>query len=41
MDQFPPALPHGRLEEVFPDIFVVTGAMKTMLMNAPFQFSRT
>lgn len=40
MDQFPPALPHGRLEEVFPGIFVVTGAMKTVLMDAPFQFSR-
>ena len=40
MDQFPPALPHGRLEEIFPDIFFVTGAMKTTLMNTPFQFSR-
>jgi hypothetical protein len=28
MDQFPPALPHGRLEQIFPDIFFVTGAMK-------------
>src|SRR5262245_38699856 len=40
MDQFPPALPHGRLEQVFPDIFFVTGAMKTVLMNAHFEFSR-
>jgi hypothetical protein len=40
MDQFPQALPHGRLEEVFPDVFFVTGAMKTALRNAPFQFSR-
>jgi hypothetical protein len=40
MDQFPPALAHGRLEQIFPDIFVVTGAMKTVLMNTPFQFSR-
>jgi hypothetical protein len=40
MDQFPPALPHGHLQEVFPDIFFVTGAMETVLMNAPFQFSR-
>jgi hypothetical protein len=40
MDQFPSALPHGRLEQVFPDIFFVTGAMKTVLMNSPFQFSR-
>jgi hypothetical protein len=34
MDQFPPALPHGRLEQIFPDIFFVTGAMKTVL--SPF-----
>jgi len=40
MDQFPSALPHGRLEQVFPDIFFVTGTMKTVLMNTPFQFSR-
>jgi hypothetical protein len=40
MDQFPPALPHGGLEQIFPDIFFVTGAMKTVLMNSPFQFSR-
>src|SRR5262245_9234462 len=40
MDRFPPALPHGRLQEIFPDIFLVTGAMKTMLGDAPFQFSR-
>jgi hypothetical protein len=40
MDQFPPPLPHGRLEQVYPDIFFVTGAMKTVLGNVPFQFSR-
>jgi hypothetical protein len=40
MDQFPPALPHGRLEQIFPDIFFVTGVMKTVLRNSPFQFSR-
>ncbi len=40
MDQFPTALPHGRLEQIFPDIFFVTGAMTTVLMKAPFQFSR-
>ncbi|MFL5251916.1 MAG: hypothetical protein ACJ8AI_03330 [Rhodopila sp.] len=39
MDRFPPPLPHGRLEQVFPDIFFITGAMKTELRNMPFQFS--
>jgi hypothetical protein len=40
MDQLPQALPHGPLEEIFPDVFFVTGAMKTVLMSAPWQFSR-
>ena len=40
MDQFEPALPHGRLEEVFPDVFFVTGMIKTVLLDAPWQFSR-
>ena len=41
MDQMPPALPHGQLEEVFPDVFSITGTMKTVLMNAEWQFSRS
>jgi hypothetical protein len=40
MDQLPPALPHGSLEEVFPDVFFVTGMMKTVLMDVPWQFNR-
>jgi hypothetical protein len=40
MDQFPPVLPHGPLEEIFPDVFFVTGAMKTVLMDVDWQFSR-
>jgi hypothetical protein len=40
MDKLPPALPHGLLEEIFPDVFFVTGTMKTSLMNADWQFSR-
>jgi hypothetical protein len=40
MDQMPPALAHGALEEVFPDVFFVTGAMKTVLMGTDWQFSR-
>jgi hypothetical protein len=40
MRELPPALPHGRIEEVFPDVFFVTGAMKTVLMGAHWHFSR-
>lgn len=40
MEQFAEALPHGTIEEVFPDVFFVTGTMKTVLMNAPWHFSR-
>ncbi|WP_374404582.1 hypothetical protein [Niveibacterium sp.] len=40
MDQYAPPLPHGPLEEVFPDVFFVTGTMKTELMNAHWHFSR-
>jgi hypothetical protein len=40
MDEMPPALPHGQLEEVFPDVFFVTGMMKTELMNTDWQFNR-
>lgn len=40
MDEFPAALPHGELEEVFPDVFFVTGTMKTELMGSHWQFSR-
>lgn len=39
-DALPPALPHGALEEVFPDVFFVTGAMQTVLMGADWHFSR-
>jgi hypothetical protein len=40
MDAFLPALSHGDLEEVFPDVFVVTGSMQTVLMGAHWHFSR-
>jgi hypothetical protein len=40
MGEMPTALPHGELQEVFPDVFIVTGAMKTVLMEVPWQFSR-
>lgn len=40
MDQTPPAFPHGSLEEIFPDVFFITGTMKTVLMGAHWHFSR-
>jgi hypothetical protein len=40
MDQFPPALQHGNLEEVFPGVFFVSGAMETVLQEMEWKFSR-
>ncbi|WP_339844048.1 hypothetical protein [uncultured Halopseudomonas sp.] len=40
MTLFPPALAHGAIEEVLPEIFFVTGAMETVLMELDWQFSR-
>jgi hypothetical protein len=40
MNEMPPALPHGKLEEVFPNVFFVTGMMKTVMINTDWQFSR-
>ena len=40
MAQFPPALPHGPIEEVFPDVFFVSGAMETVLQGMEWKFSR-
>jgi hypothetical protein len=40
MSRFPECLAHGELEEVFPDVFFVTGSMETELMDAHWHFSR-
>jgi hypothetical protein len=40
MAQFPPALQHGSIEEVFPDVFFVSGAMETVLQEMDWKFSR-
>lgn len=40
MDQFPQALAHGDITEVFSDIFFVTGAMETVLQEMDWEFSR-
>lgn len=36
----PEALPHGPIEEVFADIFFVTGAMRGEFFGSPWQFGR-
>jgi hypothetical protein len=40
MTDLAPALPHGDIQEVFPDVFFVTGTMQTVLMGAHWHFSR-
>ena len=40
MQHFPPALSQVNLEEVFPDVFSITGSMETVLMGANWHFSR-
>lgn len=37
---FPPALAHGPIQEVFDDVFFVSGAMETVLMDMDWNFSR-
>ena len=37
---FPRALEHGSIKEVFKDVFFVTGAMETVLMDMDWKFSR-
>ena len=39
-DRFPPPLAHGDLEEVYPDVFFVTGMSKPSFQGQNFQFSR-
>lgn len=40
MSTFPPALSHGSLKELFPDVFFLQGAMETVLMDMDWTFSR-
>ncbi len=40
MSSFPPALAHSAIEEVLPDLFLVSGAMQTVLMDLDWNFSR-
>jgi hypothetical protein len=34
------ALPHGQLQELFRNVFFVTGTMRTILLGGPWHFSR-
>jgi hypothetical protein len=40
MTDFPPALPHGPIHEVFPDVFFVTGTMRGEFFGSMWQFNR-
>lgn len=40
MSNLPPALSHGPLKEVFPDVFFLSGAMETILLGMEWKFSR-
>jgi hypothetical protein len=40
MTDFPPAMPHGPLTEVLPDIFFVTGTMRNEFFGSMWQFNR-
>lgn len=40
MNNFPPAMPHATLEEVFPNVFFATGSMRNEFFGAMWQFSR-
>lgn len=40
INQYPPALAHGAISEVFDNVFFVSGSMETVLMELDWQFSR-
>ncbi|MEX1057368.1 MAG: hypothetical protein WED11_06535 [Natronospirillum sp.] len=40
MTAFPSVLPHGAIEQVFEDVFMVTGAMQGEFSGSQWQFSR-
>lgn len=41
MSAYHPAMPHGQLEEVFPDVFYVTGTMRNEFFGSMWQFNRS
>jgi hypothetical protein len=41
MSEYHPAMPHGPIEEVFPDVFYVTGTMRAEFFGSMWQFNRS
>jgi hypothetical protein len=40
MPDYHPAMPHGAIQEVFPDVFFVTGTMRAEFFGSMWQFNR-
>ena len=40
MSSFPDAMPHGEFEELFPDLFFITGTMRNVFFGDMWQFGR-
>ncbi len=40
MSEYTPTMPHGELEEIFPDIYFVTGTTRPIYQGVEWQFSR-
>ena len=40
MTDFNDVMPHGPIQELFPDVFFVTGTMKAEFFGSDWQFSR-
>jgi hypothetical protein len=40
MTEYHPAMPHGSIDEVFPDVFHVTGTMRAEFFGTMWQFNR-
>jgi len=40
MSEFPDPMPHGAIEEVFPDVFFVTGTMSNEFFGSKWRFNR-
>jgi hypothetical protein len=41
MPEYHPVMPHGEIEEVFPDVFYVTGTMRAEFFGSMWQFNRS
>ena len=41
MSEYHPVMPHGPIQEVFPDVFYVTGTMRNEFFGSMWQFNRS